>query len=193
VRFTNVVHSVLVVKLVPPLQPVSRSRMNGALTHALNLICYNSLFLSPPPPTKKRAQTAISLPTWLQGCVYFEVVVPTVSEVLRLHEPRNLPSLLCWYYWRQNTTLYKRECPSTGMVLLPQSLKYKFTSPISQEHRYDISITSKWERMNFYSGLCCGLEPIRVKEINVSSLKKYLDRLLCSKKTCMVCYDLQQR
>jgi hypothetical protein len=48
--------------------------------------------------------------------------------------------------------------------------KNKFRRPISQEHQYDISI--KGERMKIFSGLFYGLEPIRVKEINLRSLKK---------------------
>jgi len=226
VRCTNVLDSLRVVKLPPPLYPVSRSSVSGALLHALISICYISLFLSPsppppPPPNRKkyaRSKETTNLVTglrvlrsskkvkssryrpgvaqrvgrgiallshdrgtrrgwvvsstlrthfthgkesvpilqeagWVPGPIwtggisrphrdsipdrpsrsqslyrlsyrahYFEVVVQTISEVLRLKESRNLVSVLCWYFWRQNITLYKCQCSGIVVTFLPQSL-----------------------------------------------------------------------
>lgn len=78
-------------------------------------------FSPPPPRTEKKTQAARRLQTWLQDCVYFDVVVPTISEVLRLKEPRNLVSVLFWYFWRHNITLYKCQCSGIVVTFLPQS------------------------------------------------------------------------
>ena len=79
--------------------------MSAVLLETLIPTCYISLFLSPlpsppthPPPKKKSTNNKEPTNLVTRLLVYFEVVVPTISEVLRLNEPRNLVSLLCWYY-----------------------------------------------------------------------------------------------